>query len=82
MLEVDPAVDWFASCNCCKIKFDAVDPSCRSTHKSFVYDLDFIIGLPYSLTNIGIIQGKTCVPELALGENHEVEAASRCVNTR
>jgi hypothetical protein len=76
LLEVDPAVDWFASRNCRTIKFDAVAPSCRVTHKSFMYDLDFIIGLPYNLTNIGIVQGKTCVSELALGENHEVETAS------
>jgi hypothetical protein len=82
LAEVDSAMDWFASCNCRKFEFDAVDPSYRITHKSFVHDLDFIVGLPYSLMNIEIVQGETCVSELALGENHEVEAASQCVNMR
>jgi hypothetical protein len=82
LLEVDSAVDWFAPCKCRTIKFSTVAPSRRNTHKCFVQDFDLIVGLPHSLTNIGIVQGKTRNPKLALDDNREFEAASQCVNTR
>ena len=82
LLEVDSAADWLTAYKCRTIKFSTVAPSCRNTHKCFVQDFDLIVGLPHSSTNIGIVQGKTCDPKLALGDNCEFEAASQYVNTR